>query len=138
MANTIDMEGLRHLQLFMNVTRIQTRYCFNYNNMIIFSVPKPMLSKAVGRDGANVKRISETLRKRVRIVASPNGEADLKKFIGSIVSPVTFNEVEIKNNEVILTAGSQTKAALIGRNKRRLLEMKKIVKDFFGKEFKIA
>ena len=97
-----------------------------------------MLSKAVGRDGANVKRISETLRKRVRIVASPNGEADLKKFIGSIVSPVTFNEVEIKNNEVILTAGSQTKAALIGRNKRRLLEMKKIVKDFFGKEFKIA
>ncbi|MBT4257745.1 hypothetical protein HOD88_01005 [archaeon] len=138
MANTIDMEGLRHLQLFMNITRIQTRYCFNYNNMIIFSVPKPMLSKAVGREGANVKRISETLRKRVRIVASPNGEADLKKFIESIVSPVTFNEVEIKNNEVILTAGSQTKAALIGRNKRRLLEMKKIIKDFFGKEFKIA
>ena len=138
MANTIDMEGLRHLQLFMNITRIQTRYCFNYNNTIIFSVPKPMLSKAVGREGANVKRISETLRKRVRIVASPNGEADLKKFIESIVSPVTFNEVEIKNNEVILTAGSQTKAALIGRNKRRLLEMKKIIKDFFGKEFKIA
>jgi transcription antitermination factor NusA-like protein len=106
--------------------------------MIVFSVPKPMLSKAVGREGANVKRISSILKKRVRIVASPNGEEDIKKFIEAIVSPVTFNELEVKDNEVILTAGSQTKAALIGRNKRRLLEMKKIIKDYFRKEFKIA
>jgi NusA-like KH domain protein len=138
MVNTIDMQTLRYLKLFMQVTRIQTRYCFAYNNMIVFSVPKPMLSKAVGREGANVKRISSILKKRVRIVASPNGEEDIKKFIEAIVSPVTFNELEVKDNEVILTAGSQTKAALIGRNKRRLLEMKKIIKDYFRKEFKIA
>ena len=138
MVSTIDMQDLRYLKLFMNVTRIQTRHCFPYNNMIVFAVPKPFLSRAVGKQGANVKRISETIRKRVRIVALPEGEDKIKKFIEVIVAPVTFNEIDIKEDEVILTPGSQSKAALIGRNKRRLLEMKRIVKDYFHKEFRIA
>lgn len=138
MGNVIDMEDLRYLKLFMNITKIRTRFCFKYNNMIIFSVPKPMLSKAVGREGINVKKMYNILRKRVRIIASPNGIEDIEKFIAAIVAPVTFNELEVKNNEVILTPGMQSKAALIGRNKRRLIEMKKIVKDYFGKEFIIA
>jgi hypothetical protein len=37
-----------------------------------------------------------------------------------------------------LTAGNtQNKAALIGRDKRRLLEMQKIIKDFFSRDFRI-
>lgn len=105
--------------------------------MIIFAVPRPFLSKAVGRQGENVRKISETLRKRVRIIALPEGDRDIKRFIETIVAPVTFNEIDIKENEVILNPGNQSKAALIGRNKRRLLEMKKIVKDYFRREFKI-
>ena len=44
----------------------------------------------------------------------------------------------LKNLLLILTAGSQSKAALIGRNKRRLLELQRIAKDYFGKEFRIV
>ena len=62
----------------------------------------------------------------------------VKKFVEAIVAPVTFNEIEIKEDEIVLTPGSQSKAALIGRNKRRLLEMKKIVRNYFKKEFRIA
>lgn len=138
MVSTIDMQDLRYLKLFMNVTRIQTRHCFPYNNMIVFAVPKPFLSKAVGKQGANVKKISETIRKRVRIIALPQGEESAQKFIESIVAPVTFNEIEIKEDEIVLTPGSQSKAALIGRNKRRLLEMKKIVRNYFKRDFRIA
>jgi len=36
-----------------------------------------------------------------------------------------------------VNAGSENKAALLGRNKRRLLEMKEIVKDFFKAEYKV-
>jgi len=51
---------------------------------------------------------------------------------------VKFNDLEVTDNEIILTAGSHSKAALIGRNKRRMIEMQGIVKDFFSKEFRIV
>ena len=54
------------------------------------------------------------------------------------MSPFTFKEVETKDDEVVLTPGSQSKAALIGRNKRRLLEMQKIIQDFFKRDFRIV
>ena len=60
-----------------------------------------------------------------------------KMFIIKIVAPVEFKDIDVKENEVILTAGSRNKAALIGRNKRRLIEMQGIIHDFFGKQFRI-
>ncbi len=137
MVNTIDMQHMRYLNLFGKITRVNTRFCFEYNNAIIFCVPKPLISKAIGQGGRNIKQINEILRKRIKIIPGPRGIHDVKLFIGAIVKPVTFKELEVKDNEIILTAGSLNKAALIGRNKRRFLEMQKIVKDYFGKEFRI-
>lgn len=138
MVNTLDMQDIRQLNLFQKVTGIRTRFSFPYNNTVFFCVPRPMIMKAVGKEAINIRKISQVLKKRVRVIPSPNGEEEIQKFIESIVSPVEFKELEVKEGEVILTAGSQSKAALIGRNKRRLVEMQKIVKDFFGKEFRIA
>ena len=109
-----------------------------YNNTVIFAVPRKLISKALGKDVVNLKRISNTLKKRVKVVAIPHGIEDAKSLIGAIVSPVTFKDLEVKDDEMILTAGSQNKAALLGRNKRRLIEMQEIVKDFFHKEFRIV
>jgi hypothetical protein len=39
---------------------------------------------------------------------------------------------------LVLTAGSRNKAALIGRNRRRMIELNKILEDNFGKELKIV
>lgn len=138
MASTIDMQDIRYLNLFSKVTRINTRFCFKYNEAIFFCVPKHLLSKAIGEKAINIKRINEVLKKRIRIIACPEGIESIKSFIESIVSPVTFKEIEVRGDEVILTAGGQSKAALLGRNKRRLLEMQKIVADYFQKEFRIV
>lgn len=137
MVNTIDMKDMRYLNLFERITRVQTKYCFDYNNTLVFAVPRNLISKAIGRDVSNLKKLSEILKKRIKVVAIPDGEKDIKRFIETIVSPVTFKELEVTENEIILNAGPQSKAALIGRNKRRLLEMKGIVKDFFNKDFRI-
>ena len=138
MVNTLDMQDLRYLNLFSRVTHISTRYCFRYNNTVIFAVPRKLISKALGKNIINLKRISNTLKKRVKVVAIPHGIEDAKSLIEAIVSPVTFKGIEIKDDQMILTAGPQNKAALIGRNKRRFLEMQSIVKDFFGKQFRIV
>ena len=138
MGSTIDMQHMRYLNLFGRITRISTRYCFNYNEAIVFCVPKKLISKAIGENAENAKQMRHILGKKIKVVATPVGIQDAKAFILAVVSPVTFKDLEITPTEIILTAGNQSKAALIGRNKRRLLEMQKIVKDFFKKEFRIV
>jgi len=105
--------------------------------MIFFCVPRQLISQAIGREGANVKKIYNILGKKIKIIPEPRGIEDIRGFIESITAPVQFNEIEVSNNEVILNSGKQSKAALIGRNKRRLLEMRSVVKNFFGKDFRI-
>jgi len=137
MVNTLDMKDLRYLNLFEKVTGIRTRYCFNYNNALIFCVPKEFVSRALGPDVRNLRRISEIVKKRIKIIPIPKSDNNIKSFVELIVSPVTFKDLEIGEDEIILNAGSQSKAALIGRDKRRLLEMQQIIKDFFKKDFRI-
>ncbi|MEK6913373.1 MAG: hypothetical protein AABW47_01750 [Nanoarchaeota archaeon] len=137
MVNTINMQDLRHLNLFSQITKINTRFCFEYNRGIIFCVPRELVNRATGENGTNIKRVSEIIGKRAKVIPSPRGIYDVKSFIENIVYPVTFKGLEIKGNEMILTAGIQSKAALIGRDKKRLLELQKIIKDYFGKELKI-
>ena len=84
-----------------------------------------------------MRRISDILGKKIRIIASPRGIVDAKVFIEDIIKPVTFKGLDIKGNEMILTAGAQSKAILIGRDKKRLIELQKIIEDYFGKELKI-
>jgi len=131
------MEDMRHMNLFSKITHVDTRFSFKYNETIMFCVPRAKLSQALGKNADNLKKLSDILKKRVRILVKPKSIEDLERFIKAVVAPIEFQNIEIKGDEVILTAGSQSKAALLGRNKRRLLEMKIIVKDFFDKEFKI-
>ncbi len=139
MVNTLDMQDLRHLNLFNKVTQISTRFCFSYNNSIIFCVPKHLLFKAIGKEGINIRRIGEIVGKKIKVIPQPRGIQDAKVFIKSIVTPVTFKDLEITENEIIITAGgTQNKAALLGRNKQRLQEMQVITKGFFGKEYRVA
>lgn len=137
MVNTINMQDMRYLNLFEKIMRVRTRFCFRYNETIVFCVPKTLMAKAIGERGKNIKKMSEILGKKIKVVVVPNGINDVEIFIRSVVSPVTFKNIEIRDNE-IMVAGGSNKAALIGRHKRRLLEMQKIVGDYFGKNFRVV
>ena len=130
------MQDMRYLNLFGKITGVNTRFCFRYNGTIFFSVPKFLVSKAIGDGGKNIRKIHEILGKKIKVIPSPEGIQDVRVFIESIISPFTIKNLEIRDNEIIVTGG-QSKAALIGRDKRRLLEMQKIIKDLFGKEFRV-
>ncbi len=139
MASTIDMQDLRYLNLFQKVTRIQTRHVFHYNNSIYFCVPKSMLSQALGRDVENLRKIGGIIKKRIKIIPMPKDISHAKDFIQAIISPATFKELEVKGDEMIVTAGNmQNKATLLGRNKTKLEEMKKIIGSYFAKDFIVA
>ena len=137
MVNTIDMQEMRYLNLFEKIMRVRTRFCFRYNEAIFFCVPRHLLSEAIGENGRNIKEMSKILGRRIKVVVYPEGINNAETFIRAIVSPVTFKNFNVKDNEITIAGGSN-KAALIGRNKRRLLEMQKIIRDFFKKEFRVV
>ncbi len=140
MVNILDMKDIRYINLFGQITGVNTRYCFFYNEFIVFGVPKKLISKAIGKEACNIRKMSETLGRKIKVVGNPNDDSkeSIREFVRKIVSPVEFKDLEVTDEEIILTAGSQSKAALIGRNRRRETELKEIVKDYFKKDLRIV
>jgi NusA-like KH domain protein len=134
----INMQEMRYINLLDRTSHVKTRRCFVHNNTIFFAVSHIDLSKAIGPGAVNVRKIQEQLGKRVRIIAEPKDDSDVKRFIEDIVSPVRIKSIEAKDGVMTLTSGNtQNKAILIGRNKRRYEELKRIVKEFFEFDLKI-
>ena len=129
------MRFIRYLNLFEKITRVTTKNCFEYNNAIVFAVHPSLVSRAIGEHGNNVKEMSELLGKKIKVISLPF--RGIENFIADIVSPIKFKSIEISGREIIINAGKQSKAALIGRNRIRLEELNNIAKEYFDKEIKI-
>ena len=133
MAGVIDMQLMRYINLFTKTTRVQTTKVFVYNNQIVFAVPKAKVSMAIGKGAINAKRLNEILRKKIKVVAMPpvDNDEEIGKFVGDVVAPIEFNKIEVKDNSVVIMAGRQSKAALIGRGRQREKELADVLKNFF-------
>lgn len=139
MTRTLDMKFIRYLNLFEKVTKVRTQHCFLYNSTVVFLVERGEISRAIGEAGKNIKKLSQILEKKVKIISIPKGGEDIERFILDIVYPVKFKGIEVKEGCVTISAGMQSRAALIGRNKTRFNQMKEILEHYFGiKELKIS
>lgn len=132
MVRVLDMQFIRYANLFNRITRIRTNHCFQYNNTIVFVVPRKFVLKAIGPNNSNLERLSKIIQKKIKIVAIPHGKEDIENFVSIIIKPAKFKSIEIKDNEATIIAGAQSKASLIGKGKCRLEEMKNILDQYFG------
>lgn len=130
------------MNLFNQTARMRAVHCFSYNNMILFVVPRSKVSKAIGENNSNLKRIGGILSKRIRIVAEPQEKtkSSIASFITTIISPVQYKSIDIKEGELTITAGGiEQRARLIGRERIRQKELQNILEQYFGiKVLKIA
>ena len=132
MSKTIDMNSMRRINLFRKITGISTTNCFEYNNMVIYAVPKQLMSKAIGKGASNVRQLVDYLKRKVKIVEMPSGLSGLKDFVAAIVEPLEFSGLEIKEGAVVISGDRQARAMLIGRNRSREEELKNILESGFG------
>lgn len=126
------MRSIRYSNLFFRITKIRSNHCFEYNNTIIFAVPRNLVMNAIGRDNINLEKLNRIIGKRIKIVAIPRGKEDIENFVSIITRPVKFKAIEIRGDEAIISANMQSKASLIGKNKTRLAEMENILEQYFG------
>jgi NusA-like KH domain protein len=134
MAGIINMQSMRYMNIFSRITNISTKYAFDYNNSIVFGVPKSKMSLAIGKNAENVKKINLLIRKKIKIIAMPEKDdyKGIEKFILDIVSPIEVSNVSVDDNSATITANKMSKASLIGRDRAREKELLEILKNNFS------
>jgi len=137
MRTTLDITSIQQINLFSRITGVRAKNCFNYFNSIIFVVDSNYIDQAIGRSGENLRHLSAILKKKIRIIRSPENDG-IERFIKIIVYPLRFKKLAIEDGNVTINAGQQSKASLIGRDHSRLNELTSIVKQYFPvKEIRI-
>jgi transcription termination/antitermination protein NusA len=133
MASVINMQFMRYINLFSKISNVSTTNCFVYNGQIFFAVNPLEVSQAIGRDAVNVRKLREILRRKIKVVAMPDREdlLGIEKFIKEVIEPIEVSKIDVRNDSVSITAGRQSKAALIGRNRLREKELSDILKNYF-------
>lgn len=133
------MQFIRYINIFNKITKIEAKHCFKYNNQIIFLVAKSAVSKAIGKDAENVKKINKIIGKKIKIISLPSkDEKEVVNFVEKLLNPIELNKVELKKEMLLIDASRINKATLIGRDRLKEKELSKIIKDIFGYELKIG
>ena len=128
MIRKLDFQDIQYINIFEKVSKVRSQDCFNYGSYIIFVVPQGEQSKAIGHGGINAKRLSDILKKKVKIISYNGNKED---FVKAILYPIRFKEVKIEGNQLSIKAGFQSKALIIGRNSARLKELKETLERYF-------
>ena len=128
MIRKLVFQDIQYINVFERVTRVRPSDCFTYGIFLVFVVPGDQLSRAIGQQGINAKRLSSVMNRRVKVI-SYNGRGD--EFIASIISPIKVKDLRVENGVVTIRAGPQSKALIIGKNSQRLKELKGILERYF-------
>lgn len=132
-----DLELIQHVNLFEKITKAHVKDCFPHNNLLVFVVKQGEASQAVGKQGANVRKLSDMTKKRIKIVEF---NEDPVKFIRSFIAPIKVEEIEQEDKIITIKASStKDKGLLIGRDSRNLINLKKITQKYYDiEDIKIA
>jgi len=126
---TFDMATMKLISLFQAMTQgASVKDCL-MNDEIIFIVGEGELGKAVGKGGENAKRISNALKRKIKIVEFSN---NLLTFIKNLVKPLNVLNIEETDGVIMMTAPDmKTRGYLIGRGGSSLRQLEERVKRHF-------
>ncbi len=133
-----DANLLKLMSFFEASTKAKLRDCFvDGNGLLVFVVESAQYGLAVGREGANVRRVEESLKRKVKIVEFSD---DLATFVNGLIQPLKASSVDVAEGVVtIAPASASDRGLLIGRGGKNVHNFQTIVQRYFPiKELKIA
>ena len=135
-----DEEIMKKMGLFEAITKAKLKDFFDdpVQERLVFIVLPGELWKALGKKGANVKRLEEKFKRKLKIVEFSD---DLVTFVKNMAMPLRVNDVSEEDGIVTIKHGDmQTKGLLIGKNARNLRNMESNIQRYFPdlKEIKVV
>ena len=136
MKKVFDIKSMQFITIFENISKVGAKDCIPQDNQIIFIVNMGDVGTAVGPKGANVRKLEQKFKKKIKIAGYTD---DIKDFIRSLVAPLQLEDITEEEGIITLTAKDlKTRGLLIGRTASILRGYEAIVKRFFPiKELKV-
>jgi transcription termination/antitermination protein NusA len=130
------MNVMKYMSIFSNITRTNLKDCINLNSRIIFIVDELQVGKAIGKKGANIKKLEKILNNKVMVVGFNN---DPLSFIKNLIYPSKVKDITAEGEIYTITPGdSASRSMIIGRSATNLREHESILKRYFPvKEIKV-
>ncbi|MFH1316447.1 MAG: NusA-like transcription termination signal-binding factor [Candidatus Woesearchaeota archaeon] len=125
-----DFKLIKLISLFENMTHAKVKDCIDTDNLTIFIVGQNEIGKAIGKNGINVRKIENKIKKKIKIIEY---NPDMIKFIKNIIFPIKVKEVKIEDEGIVKIISSDLKSRgfLIGRNASILRSNENIIKRYF-------
>ena len=132
---TLDSETIKIMSLFERVTRRTPRDCIVLDDRLIFIVGEGDIGSAIGKQGANVKKLRNKLHKNVHIIELAK---DAVSFIKNVFASYNVKNVAIEERGgkkyATVAVPLKDKARAIGPKAKNLKLSREIVKRYFDIE----
>lgn len=123
-----DVNVLNIMNAFDRITHAKLKDCIVEEDKIIFIVAENEISKAIGKNAENVKRLAEVLKRKIKIVEF---SSELIKLVKNFIHPLKVNNITEENGIVVIeTADSKTKGFLIGRAASNLRKLEEHIRRY--------
>ncbi len=136
--DTNDLQTIAH---FEKLTHVKVRDYYDHNDRLIFIIETGGLLRALGENGANVKKLSTQLNRRIKVAEF---NPDVKLFIRNLIHPLKVEKMDADTpSEGIITLSDndvKTKGLIIGAKAQNLRFYERVVQKYFPevKEIKVV
>ena len=126
---TLNNETIKLINLFELVTGARVKDCFAYDDRILFIVNYGEIGRVVANRGSKIKKLEKMIKKKVKVVEYSD---DLAEFLKSYISPMKVTSINVNEKLVeIKSDDTRDRGILIGRDRKNIENLKKIVKKYF-------
>jgi N utilization substance protein A len=131
-----NLDVMKYISLFESLTGAKVKDCIANEN-VFFIVHENEMGKAIGKQGSNIKRVENALKKKIRL-AEFNG--DVCQFVQNLIYPLKAKEIKEEDSIVTIYCDDmKTRGMLIGRDRHNINSTTEIVKRYFDvTEIKVA
>ena len=123
-----DSDSIKLITLFESMTGAKVKDLIA-GEKLIFIIKEGEMGKAIGKNGVNIKRMEDKLKKKIRLIEFSN---DVLQFIKNVIHPLEASD--IKNDGGIINIYGKdvhTKSMMVGREHQNINNLKDIVKRYF-------
>ena len=127
MTIVFDMDTIRLLNLFENITNVPVKDCYVTGENVYFIVEEGKIGLAIGKGGISIKNVEKTIGKKVKVFEYSSNPVE---FVKNLIPQ--SKEVSLINNgetvEIQIKVDRSDKGYVIGREGEKIKIYKEILK----------
>ena len=126
----LDNDLIQKVNFFERLTKTRVKDVFKFDNLWIV-VNFGDLGKAIGKKGASIKKFSELINEKVKLIEY-NREPTI--FLRNLLMPLKIEKINIKDDKIEIETDRKTKGLLMGKNQKNLKDYSKVFNKYFKYE----